>query len=162
MSGPERILIATSNPGKLRDFSGAAHALGVQIEPVPNFSQLPTVVEDGLTFEANARKKAEEYSLAAPDEIVLADDSGLEVDALGGEPGVHSARYAEDDPSRGGGNTDVSVIPDDRTNALIITAPPKLMRAIQDVIGRIDIRRAQVLVQAIEAAVQRIGGSLRD
>jgi general secretion pathway protein D len=56
-------------------------------------------------------------------------------------------------PASGGGsgNTDVSVIPDDRTNALIITAPPKLMRAIQDVIGRIDIRRAQVLVQAIEA-----------
>jgi general secretion pathway protein D len=56
-------------------------------------------------------------------------------------------------PSAGGGgsNTDVSVIPDDRTNSLIITAPPKLMRAMQDVIGRIDIRRAQVLVQAIEA-----------
>ena len=51
----------------------------------------------------------------------------------------------------GGGNTDDSVIPDDRTNSLIITAPPKLMRAIQDVIGRVDIRRAQVLVQAIEA-----------
>jgi general secretion pathway protein D len=51
----------------------------------------------------------------------------------------------------GGSNTDVSVIPDDRTNSLIITAPPKLMRAMQDVIGRIDIRRAQVLVQAIEA-----------
>lgn len=56
-------------------------------------------------------------------------------------------------PATGGGgsNTDVSVIPDDRTNSLIITAPPKLMRAMQDVIGRIDIRRAQVLVQAIEA-----------
>jgi general secretion pathway protein D len=51
----------------------------------------------------------------------------------------------------GGSSTDVSVIPDDRTNSLIITAPPKLMRAMQDVIGRIDIRRAQVLVQAIEA-----------
>ncbi|HEY3859930.1 MAG TPA: type II secretion system secretin GspD [Gammaproteobacteria bacterium] len=50
-----------------------------------------------------------------------------------------------------GANTDVSVIPDDRTNSLIITAPPKLMRAMQDVIGKIDIRRAQVLVQAIEA-----------
>jgi general secretion pathway protein D len=53
--------------------------------------------------------------------------------------------------SAGSANTDISVIPDDRTNALIITAPPKLMRAMQDVIGRIDIRRAQVLVQAIEA-----------
>lgn len=55
-------------------------------------------------------------------------------------------------PAAGGGaNADVSVIPDDRTNALIITAPPKLMRSIEDVIGKIDIRRAQVLVQAIEA-----------
>jgi general secretion pathway protein D len=51
----------------------------------------------------------------------------------------------------GGANTDISVIPDDRTNALIITAPPKLMRSIQDVLGKLDIRRAQVLVQAIEA-----------
>ncbi|HEY3645045.1 MAG TPA: type II secretion system secretin GspD [Gammaproteobacteria bacterium] len=51
----------------------------------------------------------------------------------------------------GSANTEISVIPDDRTNSLIITAPPKLMRAMQDVIGRIDIRRAQVLVQAIEA-----------
>jgi general secretion pathway protein D len=55
-------------------------------------------------------------------------------------------------PGAGGGaNAEVSVIPDDRTNALILTAPPKIMRAIQDVIGKLDIRRAQVLVQAIEA-----------
>ena len=55
-------------------------------------------------------------------------------------------------PAAGGGaNSDVSVIPDERTNALIITAPPKMMRSIQDVIGKLDIRRAQVLVQAIEA-----------
>jgi general secretion pathway protein D len=56
-------------------------------------------------------------------------------------------------PAAGGGgaNPDVSVIPDERTNSLVITAPPKLMRSIQDVIGKLDIRRAQVLVQAIEA-----------
>ena len=106
MPSPERVLIATSNPGKLRDFAGAALALGIRIEPVPNFSRLPTVVEDGLKFKANARKKAEAYSLAASGEIVLADDSGLEVDALGGAPGVHSARYAADDPSQAGSNTD--------------------------------------------------------
>ena len=58
-----------------------------------------------MTFEANARKKAEQYSLAAPGELVLADDSGLEVDALDGAPGVHSARYAAEDPSEEG-NTD--------------------------------------------------------
>ncbi len=92
-----KILIATSNPGKLRDFAGAAAAHGIEIAGVPNFSSLPTVVEDGLSFEDNARKKAEQYSRAAPGEIVVADDSGLEVDALNGAPGVHSARYAAPD-----------------------------------------------------------------
>ncbi|HTR65575.1 MAG TPA: RdgB/HAM1 family non-canonical purine NTP pyrophosphatase [Terriglobales bacterium] len=102
----DRILIATSNPGKLRDFAGAAAPCGIEIAPLPNFSALPLVVEDGLTFEANARKKAEAYSLYAPGEIVLADDSGLEVDALGGAPGVHSARYAADEPHLAEANTD--------------------------------------------------------
>ena len=92
-----KILIATSNPGKLRDFAGAAQRHGVEIAGVPGFSSLPSVVEDGLTFEANARKKAEAYSQHVPGEIVVADDSGLEVDALKGAPGVHSARYAAPD-----------------------------------------------------------------
>jgi XTP/dITP diphosphohydrolase len=92
-----RILIATSNPGKLRDFAGAAVEHGVEIAGLPGFSSLPTVVEDGETFEANARKKAEEYSRYVPGEIVVADDSGLEIDALHGAPGVHSARYAAPD-----------------------------------------------------------------
>ena len=92
-----RILIATSNPGKLRDFAGAASAHGIELGGIPGFSSLPAVVEDGLTFEANARKKAEEYSRHVPGEIVVADDSGLEVDALNGAPGVHSARYAAPD-----------------------------------------------------------------
>ena len=93
-----RILVATSNPGKLRDFAGAAAPLGITIGTIPHFSSLPEVVEDGETFEANARKKAESYSRAVPGELVLADDSGLEIDALGGAPGVRSARYARDDP----------------------------------------------------------------
>jgi XTP/dITP diphosphohydrolase len=92
-----KILIATSNPGKLRDFAGAALRHGVEVACIPDFSSLPAVVEDGLTFEANARKKAEAYSRHVPGEIVLADDSGLEVDALNGDPGVHSARYAAPD-----------------------------------------------------------------
>jgi XTP/dITP diphosphohydrolase len=92
-----RVLIATSNSGKLRDFVGAAAPFHITIAGLPNFSSLPQVVEDGVTFEENARKKAESYSLAAPGALVLADDSGLEIDALGGAPGVHSARYAADD-----------------------------------------------------------------
>ena len=93
-----RIFVATSNRGKLRDFAAAAQA-HLEVLPVPNFSSLPAVEEDGATFEENARKKAEFYSRAVPGEIVLADDSGLEVDALGGAPGVHSARYATPDKS---------------------------------------------------------------
>ena len=101
-----RVLIATSNPGKLRDFAGAAQVHGIEIAALPNFASLPTPVEDGTTFEENATKKAEEYSLAARDEIVVADDSGLEVDALNGAPGVHSARYAADEPHLAGENTE--------------------------------------------------------
>jgi XTP/dITP diphosphohydrolase len=89
-----RVLIATSNSGKLHDFAGAAKAHGISIASLPNFSDLPGVIEDGDTFEANARKKAEHYSRFAAGELVLADDSGLEVNALGGAPGVISARYA--------------------------------------------------------------------
>ena len=105
-SGMRKILVATSNPGKLRDFAGAAAAHEVEIAGIPNFAALPVVVEDGVTFEENARKKAEQYSLAVPGEIVIADDSGLEVDALNGAPGVHSARYAADEPHTADENTD--------------------------------------------------------
>ena len=101
-----RVLVATSNPAKLRDFAGAAEGREIEIVPIPSFSSLPPVVEDGDTFEANARKKAEAYSRAVPGEMVLADDSGLEVDALGGAPGVHSARYAADQPHLAEDNTD--------------------------------------------------------
>jgi XTP/dITP diphosphohydrolase len=105
------ILIATSNPGKLRDFAGAALRYGIEIASLPDFSSLPAVIEDGLTFEANARKKAEAYSKFAPGEIVVADDSGLEIDALHGAPGVHSARYAapelqDKEPHEADTNTD--------------------------------------------------------
>jgi non-canonical purine NTP pyrophosphatase (RdgB/HAM1 family) len=113
----QRVLIATSNAGKLRDFAGAASSYGIEIAPVPDFASLPPVVEDGLTFEANARKKAEEYSRQVPGEIVLADDSGLEIDALGGAPGVHSARYAAEEPHLAEANTG-----DEANNARVLRA----------------------------------------
>ena len=109
------ILIATSNPGKLRDFAAAASAHGLTVMGIPNFSSLPPVIEDGETFEANAQKKAEQYSLAVRDEVVLADDSGLVVDALGGAPGIHSARYAASEPHSAENNTD-----DDANNARVL------------------------------------------
>jgi XTP/dITP diphosphohydrolase len=111
----KRVLVATSNPGKLRDFAGAAISHNVEVAPLPRFASLAPVVEDGHTFEENARKKAEQYSLAAPGEIVIADDSGLEVDALNAAPGVHSARYAADEPHKAGENTG-----DDANNARVL------------------------------------------
>jgi len=110
-----RILIATSNPGKIRDFAGAASVRGIEVAQLPNFTSLPSVIEDGTTFEANARKKAEAYSRYAAGELVIADDSGLEVDALGGAPGVHSARYAADEPHAAETNTD-----DEANNAKLV------------------------------------------
>jgi len=99
-----RVLIATSNAGKLRDFRAAAAEYGIAVEPLLGFASVPEAVEDGATFEENGRRKAEHYSRYAPGELVLADDSGLAVDALGGAPGVHSARYAESEPGYGGSN----------------------------------------------------------
>ena len=113
----KRVLVATSNPGKIRDLVGAAAAHNVQIQTLPGIASLPTVVEDGATFEANARKKAEHYSKYSEGEWVIADDSGLEVDALGCAPGVRSARYAADEhnPHEHSGNSD-----DEANNARLL------------------------------------------
>jgi len=88
------IYLATSNPGKLREFREAAINMALDLELFPNLETLPPAIEDGNTFEQNARIKAEYYSRFAPGELVLAEDSGLAVEQLGGAPGVHSARYA--------------------------------------------------------------------
>jgi XTP/dITP diphosphohydrolase len=92
----ETIYAASSNPGKLRDFAAAAAVFGVAIAELPGLRDVAPPPEEGATFEANAREKALAYSHVRPGLLVLADDSGLEVDALNGEPGVRSARYAED------------------------------------------------------------------
>jgi XTP/dITP diphosphohydrolase len=89
------LYVATTNPGKLRDFAAAARNR-IAIEPLPGLKEIVPPAEDEPTFEGNARLKAIYYSQHAPGQIVLADDSGLEVDALHGAPGVRSARYADD------------------------------------------------------------------
>ncbi len=91
------LYVATSNPGKLRDFTIAAAQAGDgwAITTLPGLSEIAPPDETGVTFEENARAKALYYARFAPGELVLADDSGLEVDALEGAPGVYSARYAE-------------------------------------------------------------------
>jgi XTP/dITP diphosphohydrolase len=90
------IYVATTNPGKLRDFAAAADPR-ITLLPLPGLKEMDAPAEDEPTFEGNARVKAIYYSEHIPGEIVMADDSGLEVDALGGAPGVRSARYADDE-----------------------------------------------------------------
>jgi XTP/dITP diphosphohydrolase len=91
-----RLYAATSNPGKLRDFAVAAQDPNISIEPLPGLKEILAPAEDEPTFAGNARAKAIYYSRFATGKLVLADDSGLEVDALNGEPGIRSARYADD------------------------------------------------------------------
>jgi XTP/dITP diphosphohydrolase len=106
-----RLYAATTSEGKLRDFRAAAAAHAITIEPLPGLKTIPAPEEDGATFEANATLKAICYSRFAPGELVMADDSGLEVDALNGAPGVRSARFAADtglvDSPDANDNTDV-------------------------------------------------------
>lgn len=89
------LVIATSNAGKLREFREMLGDLAISLRSLADYPGAPDVVEDADSFAGNARKKALAYAAHAG-EAVLADDSGLEVDALGGAPGVHSARYAGD------------------------------------------------------------------
>jgi XTP/dITP diphosphohydrolase len=91
-----RLFAATSSQGKLRDFRAAAQAHSIAIDFLPAAAAIPAPEENGATFAANAALKAVYYSQLAPGELVLADDSGLEVDALDGAPGVRSARFAAD------------------------------------------------------------------
>lgn len=88
-----RLLIATTNPGKLREYAAIFAGLPLELFTLPDLSIFDDVEETGTTFAENARIKAEYYRQRSG-MTVLADDSGLEVAALGGEPGVYSARYA--------------------------------------------------------------------
>ena len=97
------LFLASGNAGKLREFRNAAGARGVTVEAVPRFRELPPCIEDGATFEGNARKKALHYARLV-EGLVFADDSGICVDALGGAPGVLSARFAGPEASDAANN----------------------------------------------------------
>lgn len=94
-----RLLIATTNPGKVREYRALLDGLNVELVGLQDVGISTDVEETGATYEANAVLKARAYAEMSglP---TLADDSGLEVDALNGRPGVHSARYAPDSPTR--------------------------------------------------------------
>lgn len=87
------IVLATRNPDKGRELGALLGGLRIRIRTLADFPSAPEVVEDGTTCEANAIKKAREIAQATGVPAV-ADDTGLEVDALGGRPGVYAARYA--------------------------------------------------------------------
>src|SRR5579884_2728079 len=102
----QTLYVASGNPGKLRDFSVAAELFRITIAPLPNLKDIPAPEENGTTFEENARIKAVYYSHFAPGRFVIADDSGLEVDALSDAPGLRPAPYADDAPSQAPRTTD--------------------------------------------------------
>jgi XTP/dITP diphosphohydrolase len=88
-----KLLLASSNPGKLREYLALARGTNIEIEPLPDLPALPTFEESAPTFAENAAGKALHFSRFVRD-AALADDSGLVVPALSGALGVHSARYA--------------------------------------------------------------------
>jgi len=94
-----RLLIATTNPGKVREYADLFTGLHCELVSLADVGISNDVDETGATYEENALLKAREYT-AQSGLLTLADDSGLEVDALNGRPGVHSARYAPDSPTR--------------------------------------------------------------
>ncbi len=144
---------ATSNPGKLAEFSGAAQPRGITVLALPGLEQIPEPEENAATFEGNADIKALTYSLAAPGLLVFADDSGLEVPALGNQPGVHSARFADHHIP---GSAPEQQMPngsrDQRNNALLLqrmaTLPSSASRAARFVCSLSLARDGEVLIRS--------------
>lgn len=91
--------LATTNPHKVREVRGLLADVAVQVETLAGVPPIPEPDETADTFEGNARLKARYYAARFPGELVVAEDSGLEIDALGGAPGVHSARFLGADAS---------------------------------------------------------------
>lgn len=118
-----QILIATKNEGKLKEFKQIFTAKGIEVLSLKDVDEDVDVQENGLTFEENARLKADSYAktIGIP---VLADDSGLEIDALNGRPGIFSARYAgdhNDDANNAKVLTELGGVPDEKRTATFHT-----------------------------------------
>ena len=102
---PITVVLATRNQGKVREMEEPLRAFGLRVVGLDAFPDLPEVAETGATFEENALLKARDVSRRTG-LVAIADDSGLEVDALDGAPGVHSARYSDDMPDLPGDSKD--------------------------------------------------------
>ena len=90
------LLIATTHPGKLREITSILDGIPIRLKTLADFPNIPIVDEAGSTFAENARQKALHYS-ALSGMVAMAEDSGFEVDALKGEPGIYSARYLREE-----------------------------------------------------------------
>jgi len=90
-----KIVFASGNEGKVKEIKEMLEGMGIELVSLKDYADVPEIVEDGKSFLENALKKARIIS-SFTGETVLADDSGLQVDVLGGEPGIYSARYAGD------------------------------------------------------------------
>lgn len=99
------VVLATRNQGKVREMEEPLRAFGLRVVGLDAFPDLPEVAETGATFEENALLKARDVSRRTG-LVAIADDSGLEVDALDGAPGVRSARYSDDMPDLPGDSKD--------------------------------------------------------
>lgn len=102
---PVIVVLATRNKGKVREMEEPLRAFGLRVVGLDAFPDLPEVEETGATFEENALLKARDVARRTG-LLAIADDSGLEVDALDGAPGVHSARYSDDMPNLPGESKD--------------------------------------------------------
>lgn len=127
------IVIATRNAGKAEEFKAMFGKEGYEVKTLFDYPELPDVEETGSTFEENARLKAETIAHLL-NQPVLADDSGLKVDALGGMPGIYSARFAGEHKSDAGNNAkllyELTEVPDEKRTAqfhctLVFAAPNK-------------------------------------
>lgn len=121
----ERIVFATGNAGKMREVRMILADLGVEVASMKDAGISIDIVEDGSTYEENALIKARAVA-AATDDIVLADDSGLEIDSLNGEPGVYSARYLGEDTPYSVKNANLierlQGVPDEKRTARFVCA----------------------------------------
>ena len=141
------LFAATSNQGKLAEFALAAFGAQLSVQPLPGLHTIPAPPEDAPTFAGNAALKAIAYSRHAPGHMVFADDSGLEIDALGGRPGVLSARFADSL----GFLPDAGLTKDERNNRCVLSllhALPIPRRDARFVCALALARDGQILLQS--------------
>ncbi|WP_353990171.1 XTP/dITP diphosphatase [Pediococcus argentinicus] len=135
------IVIATKNEGKLREFKEVFAKKGIEVKSLQDFPEHSEIAETGLTFEENARLKAEGYA-EVTGLSVLADDSGLQIDALHGRPGIFSARYAgnhDDAANNAKVLMEMGGIPDEKRTANFHTTLVLRKPDGQELIGNGDV-----------------------